>query len=469
MAEGVDASVPIGWCDFEDVYRHWVRALPDDAVVVEVGSYLGQSAIAWGHAARQRGKRTRLVCVDPWKGVDERYITSPEFLAEQRRILRDYGGSMYAAFMHNLAAYGLAEWVDARQLTSVEAAAQFADGTVDRVMIDGDHEAPSVRADLDAWWPKVKPGGDMVGHDDDWDSVHATVRSWAQDHGLTVYPLSRRCWRIAKPSPYTSWTVPAPIRTCLVAICSNERTIGRQTVESLLGVLSPVRVMAAMQARGFANIEARWYSAHPGVDTLREIAVLDALRGQFSHLLFLDADMGWPATLLADILKHHDAGIVSGLYHLKRWPHQPVAFQERTWNAKDGVWDYTYDEDASHAGVPGSDAPTFRPQELIGMGCALIPVSVFERLLRPWFAYQRNQKTGLNTITEDVWFCQQARAAEIPIHLDASIRCDHYGMRRINEVERWRAEHDVSYLERGIKPPTADEWLAATAQLVEAG
>ena len=44
-------------------------------------------------------------------------------------------------------------------------ALQFADGTFDFVYIDADHTYEGVRDDLEAWWPKVKPGGVLGGHD----------------------------------------------------------------------------------------------------------------------------------------------------------------------------------------------------------------------------------------------------------------------------------------------------------------
>ena len=48
---------------------------------------------------------------------------------------------------------------------SVEAAAEVADGSVDFVYIDADHTYNSVKRDIDAWLPKVKPGGVIGGHD----------------------------------------------------------------------------------------------------------------------------------------------------------------------------------------------------------------------------------------------------------------------------------------------------------------
>jgi hypothetical protein len=48
---------------------------------------------------------------------------------------------------------------------STRASRQIRNGQLDFVYIDGDHEAESVKSDLKAWWPKLKAGGIMAGHD----------------------------------------------------------------------------------------------------------------------------------------------------------------------------------------------------------------------------------------------------------------------------------------------------------------
>lgn len=47
----------------------------------------------------------------------------------------------------------------------MEAAKQFDDGALDLVFIDADHSYAAVRADIDAWMPKVRAGGILAGHD----------------------------------------------------------------------------------------------------------------------------------------------------------------------------------------------------------------------------------------------------------------------------------------------------------------
>lgn len=48
---------------------------------------------------------------------------------------------------------------------SVDAAHIFADKSLDFVYIDANHTYEAVCSDIEAWWPKVKPGGIFAGHD----------------------------------------------------------------------------------------------------------------------------------------------------------------------------------------------------------------------------------------------------------------------------------------------------------------
>lgn len=51
------------------------------------------------------------------------------------------------------------------RMDSVRAAGKFKDGSLDFVYIDGDHSFEGCRRDLEAWWPKVRAGGVIAGHD----------------------------------------------------------------------------------------------------------------------------------------------------------------------------------------------------------------------------------------------------------------------------------------------------------------
>jgi hypothetical protein len=51
------------------------------------------------------------------------------------------------------------------RMDSRAAAARVPDGSLGVCYIDGNHEAPFVREDLELWTAKVKPGGLLAGHD----------------------------------------------------------------------------------------------------------------------------------------------------------------------------------------------------------------------------------------------------------------------------------------------------------------
>lgn len=84
------------------------------------------------------------------------------------------------------------------QMDTVEAAAECQRrGLVfDFVFIDADHSFKGVCRDIDAWFPLVRAGGTLCGHDIDWQSVQDAVafhfgtswRSWRNhDNAWFVY------------------------------------------------------------------------------------------------------------------------------------------------------------------------------------------------------------------------------------------------------------------------------------------
>jgi hypothetical protein len=79
------------------------------------------------------------------------------------------------------------------RMPSLVAAAAFMRESIDACFIDGAHDYDSVRADIEAWWPVVRPGGFMSGddyrHPDprfDFSGVDRAVDEFAARTGLPV-------------------------------------------------------------------------------------------------------------------------------------------------------------------------------------------------------------------------------------------------------------------------------------------
>jgi hypothetical protein len=130
-------NVP-GYFTFPDFYA-WVAQNVQGKRFVEVGVYTGQSAaFLLVEMANSQRYDVRLDFVD-LEMTRHGAVKNLEPVAE------------YIGTVH--------------EMQSVEAAKRYADGELDFVFIDANHEYGAVAADIDAWRSKVKTGGWLSGHD----------------------------------------------------------------------------------------------------------------------------------------------------------------------------------------------------------------------------------------------------------------------------------------------------------------
>jgi hypothetical protein len=101
----------------------------------------------------------------------------------------------FAIMQKNLPILG--DRFDFMRMSSQEAAELLEDDSYDFVFIDGGHSMKQVLADLDSWYPKVRNGGIMAGHDSNLFSVNFAVTSWYKAKNLDPSGL--------KMAPNQSW------------------------------------------------------------------------------------------------------------------------------------------------------------------------------------------------------------------------------------------------------------------------
>jgi hypothetical protein len=153
-----------GWFRWRSGQEEAVRRFPEKSRFVEVGTYLGRSLCSLAELVGHSGKGIALVGVDTCRG------SGPE--GPNRR---DYhgaaaaqGGGTFAGTLHrNILDCGYGAAISLIIAESVTASGLFADGSIDWVHLDARHDYESVKADIVAWLPKVKPGGWLSGDDYD--------------------------------------------------------------------------------------------------------------------------------------------------------------------------------------------------------------------------------------------------------------------------------------------------------------
>ena len=177
-----------GWDSRHPIFERVLAELRPE-VVVEVGTWRGASVLHMLSIARRLGLKTAFICVDTWLGSAEQW-SKPEPRPHMR--LRGGYPTLYQEFIANVIAHDAVDDIYPFPLTSTGAARVLAKlGVVaDAVYLDAGHDEEDVALDLAYYWPLVRPGGILFGHDYSarWPGVVRAVDAFASKQRV---PLER--------------------------------------------------------------------------------------------------------------------------------------------------------------------------------------------------------------------------------------------------------------------------------------
>lgn len=171
---------------------------------VEVGCLKGRNA----RVLLQQRPQLQLMMVDPWSEVT--LESNPSFKNTKDYMTRwtqEKWNQIYKQAMLKT------EFAKDRRIVlrglSVEMSKQVEDKSLDFVFIDADHSYEGCKGDLDAWLPKVKPGGLISGHDFNHprelkqDRTPGSIKTW----GVTkaVHELRDRIGGTVVAGQYYTW------------------------------------------------------------------------------------------------------------------------------------------------------------------------------------------------------------------------------------------------------------------------
>jgi len=147
-----------GWFDFQEVYELALSKVTNKpAAFIEIGAWMGKSSAYMASRIRDLKLPIDFYAVDTWQGSQNELF--------HVKTVRRLGGSMLPTWQFYMKCCRVTDYVTPICKPSVEAAKQFKDGSVDFVMIDGDHSYSAVKSDIKAWLPKLAKDGIIAGHD----------------------------------------------------------------------------------------------------------------------------------------------------------------------------------------------------------------------------------------------------------------------------------------------------------------
>jgi hypothetical protein len=154
-----------GWGSEHAIFSVLMRKLRP-AVIVEVGSWKGMSAINMARLRKSDASPFEIICVDTWLGSPGLYTRKDDPFAESLRFKNGYP-QLYYTFLANVVAAGHSDVVTPLALPSTLAAQVLADFGVkaDLIYIDAAHDYKSVADDLESFWPLLSDDGALFGDD----------------------------------------------------------------------------------------------------------------------------------------------------------------------------------------------------------------------------------------------------------------------------------------------------------------
>jgi glycosyltransferase involved in cell wall biosynthesis len=130
-------------------------------VLIEVGTFLGRSALHMGERLKQLGLDSAIICVDTWLGDDEHWT-----IPEVRKMLERRNGrpEFYKTFRGNMMAAGLDKTIIPLPIDSISGARLLARWGVkaDFIHIDAAKAEGEVHRDLVNYWSLLRAGGVML-------------------------------------------------------------------------------------------------------------------------------------------------------------------------------------------------------------------------------------------------------------------------------------------------------------------
>ena len=156
------------WFTYPNLYSYVVHKFPSNSHFVEVGVWKGMSASYMAVEIINSGKNIKFDCVDNWEFVENL----------QDDISKDsFSENIYETFLKNI--NSVKHIITPIKELSWDGAKHYKDSSLDFVFIDAAHDYESVKKDINAWFPKIKKGGIIAGHDYAWsDDVKKAVNEF---------------------------------------------------------------------------------------------------------------------------------------------------------------------------------------------------------------------------------------------------------------------------------------------------
>jgi predicted O-methyltransferase YrrM len=183
-----------GWNGNSEVFGDLIReTLP--SVIVEVGSWKGQSSINMARTCKKLGLKTKIYCIDTWLGALEFWDTLKD-TPERDLMLKNGYPQIYYQFLSNVDHNGVNNFIIPVPMPSnIGLKLLHKQGIkADLIYIDGSHDYVDVSSDINMSL-KLFPDAIVCGDDLLWPDVQKALWEACSQYALTLNTLDN-FWRL---------------------------------------------------------------------------------------------------------------------------------------------------------------------------------------------------------------------------------------------------------------------------------
>ena len=186
-----------GWNSRSPIFGKLIEYVKPN-VIIEVGSWLGASAIQMATQCKKLSLKTKIYCVDTWLGAEEFWTTGKDHSARDLKLKNGYP-QVYTEFLSNIVEFGFQDVIVPIPNTSYIGSIIFKYYKIkaDLIYIDASHEYEDVKSDIKSYLKLLNPNGVIFGDDMTWPSVRKAVNEVLPNE----YDLyDNNFWIYVKPS-----------------------------------------------------------------------------------------------------------------------------------------------------------------------------------------------------------------------------------------------------------------------------
>jgi len=194
-----------GWYSESPVFAEIIGELKP-ALIVELGTWKGASAIYMAEQLRQRGlDRARILCVDTWLGSVDFWTDHDD--PEKYLALQTVNGypTVYYQFLANVMHKNLQDYIIPFPQTTLEAWRWLCINGIkaDFIYVDASHNRDDVYNDIHHYWKILHINGKICGDDYDeyWPTVKTAVNCFVEENSLEL-TIDGNKWIIEKKTEF---------------------------------------------------------------------------------------------------------------------------------------------------------------------------------------------------------------------------------------------------------------------------